>query len=163
MFSSLQQLNDRVLRERGIGPIGTALRVIAGAGLIYYVGAADGGGWDVGWLDAVLGFVALPAVMIVIGMLASRYADGPLRFDGPLGHLGNLAVIAALVLNPVTAAGAGLFYGATMLIAAWRGQAGCEASVVSNLLLRRNDQLGCPIFLPIDLLEARSARTAARA
>jgi hypothetical protein len=27
--------------------------------------------------------------------------------------------------------------------------------MVSNWILRRNDQIGCPIFTPIDLAEAR--------
>ena len=40
-------------------------------------------------------------------------------------------------------------------MAAWCGQPGCEATVVSNLILGRDDQIGCPAFTPIDALEAR--------
>jgi hypothetical protein len=50
-----------------------------------------------------------------------------------------------------------------MLLAAWRGQAGCEATVVSNLALGRDDQIGCPTFAPIDELEAHLRRRAAMA
>jgi hypothetical protein len=64
-------------------------------------------------------------------------------------------VIVILVVNPVTGPGALLFYGVTLLIAAWRGQPGCEATVLSNLILRRDDQIGCPTFSPIDAAEAR--------
>jgi hypothetical protein len=60
--------------------------------------------------------------------------------------------------HPYTSGGAVLFYGATLLVAAWRGQPGCEATVVSNLILGRDDQIGCPTFSPIDAAEARRAR-----
>jgi hypothetical protein len=67
-------------------------------------------------------------------------------------------VIVALVANPYTAGGVALFYGATLLIAAWRGQPGCESTVLPNAILRRHDQIGCPIFSPIDDAEARLRR-----
>ena len=38
--------------------------------------------------------------------------------------------------------------------AAWCGQPGCEAIVLSNLILGRDDQIGCPAFTPVDALEA---------
>ncbi len=57
--------------------------------------------------------------------------------------------------NPYTTEAATLFYATTMLVAAWRGQPGCELTLVSNWILRRDDQVGCPIFWPIDALEAR--------
>jgi hypothetical protein len=49
----------------------------------------------------------------------------------------------------------------TLLVAAWRGQPGCEATVLSNLILRRDDQIGCPTFSPIDAAEARRAERSA--
>jgi hypothetical protein len=45
------------------------------------------------------------------------------------------------------------------------GQPGCEATVVSNLVQKRDDQIGCPALAPIDNAEARVRRrdtTAAR-
>ncbi len=47
------------------------------------------------------------------------------------------------------------FYATTIFVAAWRGQPGCELTVVSNGLVRRDDQVGCPVFWPIDALETR--------
>ena len=44
---------------------------------------------------------------------------------------------------------------ASMLLAALRGYAGCEVLAVSNWLLRRDDQVGCAVFWPIDQLERR--------
>jgi hypothetical protein len=42
-----------------------------------------------------------------------------------------------------------------MLLAAVRGDAGCEVLAVSNWLLRRDDQIGCLLFWPIDHAERR--------
>jgi hypothetical protein len=146
---------------REIGPIGTAARVLAALALLYIVGGSTIASWEVDLHDAAIGLVGLPALMITLGLLARRYAAGPIRFTGPLGIALNLAVIAALIANDVTGPGAALFYASTMLIAAWRGQAGCEATVVSNLVLGRDDQIGCPTFAPIDEVEARFRRPAA--
>ncbi len=43
-----------------------------------------------------------------------------------------------------------LFYGSTLLLAAVRGYAGCESLAISNWLLRRDDQVGCVVFSPLD-------------
>jgi hypothetical protein len=147
---------------RRIGPVGTALRITVGLGLLYLAGGADGLSWGVEWHDPVLGLVALPATTVVLGLAARRYAVQPLRFTGPLGHALNCAVIVALVSNPYTGAAATLFYGATLLGAAWRGVPGCEMTVLSNWILRRDDQVGCPIFSPIDAVEARRRGRRAR-
>jgi hypothetical protein len=37
-----------------------------------------------------------------------------------------------------------------MLVAALRGYGGCESLAISNWLLKRDDQLGCLLFSPID-------------
>ena len=57
--------------------------------------------------------------------------------------------------DPYTGPAAAPFYGVTMLIAAWRGEPSCEGTVVSNWILRRDDQIGCPVFFPIDAAEER--------
>jgi hypothetical protein len=141
--------------KRRIGPAGTAVRVIVALGLVYLAGGADGLPWSVEWYDPLLGLVALPALTVLLGLAARRYASRPLRFTGPLGHALNCALIVALVANPYTGGAAALFYGATVLVAAWRVQPGCELTVASNWILRRDDQVGCPVFAPIDAAEAR--------
>jgi hypothetical protein len=113
--------------------------------------------------DLALGLVGLPAASVAIGLLARRYHDGPVRFTGGAGVAANFAVIVVLLANPFTASGAALFYGATQLIAAWRGQPACEATIVSNTLLGRADHIGCPVLTPIDALEAHLRRGAAMA
>lgn len=143
---------------RRIGPAGTAVRIAAGLALLYLAGA-DGLSWDVHWYEPVIGLAVLPAIMLAVGLVARHNTTGPLRLTGPMWTCLNCAVIVALVVNPYTAGGALLFYGTTMLVAAWRGQAGCEITVIPNAVLRRDDQIGCPTLSLVDEAEARLRRT----
>lgn len=78
-------------------------------------------------------------------------APDPIRATGIDGHLANLGLIGTLFYtNP---AAASLFYGSSLLVAALRGYAACELFVISNWLYDRDDQIGCPVFFPIDQLE----------
>jgi hypothetical protein len=150
--------------RREIGPVGSAIRVAGGLGLLYVAGGAGApSAWGVEWYDPVIGFAALPAITVLLGLAAHRLAGQPVRFDGPLAIAFNVIVIVALVANPYTGGGATLFYAATLLVAAWRGQAGCEATVMPNIVLGRDDQIGCPTLSPIDAAEARRRRRHAAA
>jgi hypothetical protein len=152
------------VKRRNIGPVGTAVRVAGSLGLLYLaVGAGGPSAWGVEWYDPVIGLVALPAITVLLGLAARRFAGRPVRFNGPLGTALDVVVIVALVANPYTGGGAILFYGATLLVAAWRGQAGCEATVLPNLILGRDDQIGCPTLSPIDAVEAHLRRRHATA
>jgi hypothetical protein len=142
---------------RRIGPFGTTTRLVVAAGLLY-LALFDGTSWGLEWYDVATGLAILPAAVIAFGLVARRYASGPVRFTGSAGTTANCLLLVALAVNPYTAGGAALFYGATLLVAAWRGQPGCEATVVSNAILGRDDQIGCPLFSPIDEAEARLAR-----
>jgi hypothetical protein len=153
---------------RAIGPIGTASRVLVGLFALYLAlidgpPFANGFEWSLTWYDAALGLLFLPGAAIVFGLLAGRYRSAPVQLTGPLPMALNCVLIVALVANPYTAGGALLFYGAMMLIAAARGQAGCEATVVSNWVLGRDDQVGCPTFTPIDAAESQLRRRSAKA
>lgn len=140
---------------RRIGPVGTWSRATVGAGLVAvgFLGTIRPSG--VTWYQVVAGLVALPLLMVGLGAVLGHYRSRPLRLTGPLGTCLNCAVIVALSSNNVTGPAVELFYGATLLAAAWRGQPGCEATVISNLLLGRHDQVGCPLFSPIDHAERR--------
>ncbi|MGH3132573.1 MAG: hypothetical protein ACRDNY_02320 [Gaiellaceae bacterium] len=140
--------------KRRIGTFGTVSRVLVGVGLLY-LALFDWDSWGLAWYDVALGLVALPGVMVGVGLAARRLGAGPLRFTGPIGLAVNTAIIVALASNQYTGGGAALFYGTTLLVAAWRAQPGCEGTVLSNWILRRDDQVGCPTFTPIDELEAR--------
>lgn len=141
-----------------IGPAGVLARALAGTAL---VGLALF--WrDPAWQDAALGLVALPAV--AVGTLAARARIRPraLRAGGPLAHALNAIVAIALFTQPATGGAAMLFYGASMIIASARRQGGCEATVVANAVLRRDDQVGCPLFLPVDAIQAARRRPSAQ-
>lgn len=142
------------IRTRRIGPIGTATRLLGAAGLLY-LAFFDGASWGLEWYDAAVGLGVLPAAMIAFGLGARRYASGPVRLTGSAGTTANCLVLIALAVNPYTAGGAALFYGTTLLVAAWRAQPGCEGTVLSNWILGRDDQVGCPVFSLIDEAEAR--------
>lgn len=149
-------------KHRRIGPIGTTTRLLVAAGLLY-LAFLDGTTWGLEWYDAAVGLGVLPAAVIAFGLGARRYASGPVRFTGSAGTTANCLLLVGLGINPYTAGGAALFYGGTLVVAAWRAQPGCEGTVLSNSILDRDDQIGCPLFSPIDEGEARlNARRAAR-
>jgi len=110
------------------------------------------------WL---LGLVGFPALLVVGQWLRARRTPTPLQATGPVAHALNVAVFVVLYLLEPTSDAAPLFYGASMWLAAARGYAGCEVLAVSNWLLRRDDQIGCAVFWPIDQLEQH--RTTRRA
>jgi hypothetical protein len=149
------------IKTRRIGPIGTATRLLGAAGLLY-LAFFDSTSWGLEWYDAAVGLGVLPAAMIAFGLGARRHASGPVRFTGSAGTTANCLLLIALAVNPYTAGGAALFYGATLLAAVWRAQPGCEGTVLSNWILGRDDQIGCPLFSPIDEAEARLAARNAR-
>jgi hypothetical protein len=145
---------------RQIGLAGTLARYLVGAALLASVieGHVTNGFHPWSW---ILGLVGFPAA--VTAWQRWRAHRHPERFQatGPAAHLLNIGVFLALYLTTwyapsleVTSDAALLFYGASMLLAAVRGTAGCEVLTVSNWLLHRDDQIGCALFWPIDHTEA---------
>jgi len=155
--------------QRQIGAAGTASRAIVG--LIFLFGLGIPGGivvingryqyrFDV--LSVIIGAVVYPALVLALHWWSVRRRSTPLRATGPIATTINLFVLLALFLLPALApriyfisSGAAVFYGASMILAALRGRAGCEVSAISNWVLGRDDQVGCPVFTPIDSLEHR--------
>ena len=127
--------------------MGAALVLVGGLGSLRPSGFA--------WSELVVGLVAAPLLMVSLGLVVGHYRSRPLRLTGPLGTGVNCTVIVALMSNHVTGPPAELFYGVSLFAAAWRGQSECEATVISNLILSRDDQIGCPMFSPIDHAERR--------
>jgi hypothetical protein len=142
-----------VTTTRAIGPVGATARVLVGLGLFALAFLIDGD--KITWRDLLLGLVAIPAVVLALQVVRLRGSLAPLRATGPIGHLLNGLVVAALMVPSATRPATLLWLGASMILAAWRGYAGCESLAISNWLLRRDDQVGCLIFWPIDELEAR--------
>jgi hypothetical protein len=137
-----------------LGPAGFAARVGVGLLLIYLAFF-----WrDPSWRDPAAGLVVVPAVVTSLLAIRARRSPEPLIATGPVGHLANTVVILAFMLNPATAGTAFIFYGASMLVAAVRRAGGCEVSAISNTILGRDDQVGCPLFWPLDALEGAARR-----
>ena len=144
-------------RGRAIGPLGSLARIGVAAGLLWLALGDDRG---LTWGAALLGLVAYPAALLLAQVLRSRFSPAPLRATGPVGHAVNAAIVAGLLLVPFppdVRDGAALFYGASLVVAAWRGYVGCEVLAIPNWLLRRDDQVGCAVFSLLDELEARPA------
>ena len=141
----------RATRTRAIGPIGTIGRVALGLGLIGM--AIFGSG--VHWYEAGLGPVGFPAALLLWQSLRLRFTTATLSATGPVGFFVNFAIGFALFSMPFTRDATLLFYGSSLLLAAVRGYAGCEVLAISNWLLRRDDQVGCVVFSPLDAVESQ--------
>ena len=144
-----------------VGRLGVVVRVLLGTALIYLVTMEEGTlKWDAEGRDLFLGLVVFPAVMVGVGTLAALALKRPLQMVGPGGVILNGALIIALLTNDTTADPALVFYGVSLLVAAVRHAPGCEMTVISNLVLRRDDQVGCPVLAPLDEVEiSGGART----
>ena len=149
--------------SRAIGPVGTLGRAALGLGFLYIALVSYPFGWGLQWHSAALGLVAFPAATI-LGVKLWKAVPGspaPINATGPMGFCANFAVGFALFMIPFTRDAAILFYGTTLLLAAVRGYAGCEVAAISNWLLRREDEVGCVVFSPLDQVEAQMTRTRA--
>lgn len=137
---------------RRIGRMGAIGRVVLG---LVFLGIAAS--WEetevLHWLAGLIGVPLL--TLLVMGAL--RWGRPDARWTGPEGYLANTGIaVAIFLISPPTGF---VFYGAAMLLAAGRGYAGCELLAYSNAILRRDDEIGCPVFAPIDAVEAdRSAQ-----
>jgi hypothetical protein len=157
-------------RQRQIGAIGTAARVVLGLVLLVYglLGGklvAINGQVQTGFepLTLVVGLLVFPVLLLAWQWLRARRDPTRLQATGPVGTVINMVVVLALFLTPwyaprlsFTSSAALIFYGASMLLAALRGYGGCEVLAISNWVLRRDDQVGCFVLGPVDYAERRS-------
>jgi hypothetical protein len=148
---------------RGIGPLGSAARALVGTALVGSVlwGHARAGVDVWAW---VIGLIALPASTIVLMRWRATRHPAPLGWSaGPVGAVATCALFMAMYATTwyapsisVLSDAALVFFGTTMLVAAVRGDAGCEALAISNWVLGRNDRVGCLLFRGIDQIERPS-------
>jgi hypothetical protein len=111
-------------------------------------------------LSVALGLVAFPAILLACQWARARSNSAPLHALGPTETALNMLVFFALLLTPLyarplafTSAAALVFYGASMVLAGFRGYGGCEVLAISNWLLHRDDQVGCIVLGPVDSME----------
>ncbi len=136
---------------RNIGIVGTSARMALGTGILFLAFRGEG----VQWHEVLIGFVLFPAALMLFQWARLRRTKEFLRAKGPLGYLLNNGIVVLFFLIPFTRDSASLFYGASMILAAVRGDGGCEILSLSNWLLRRNDEVGRMVFSPLDAVEAR--------
>ena len=160
-------------QRRQIGTIGTLARVLIGFLMVLY-GLTGGrievmhGNLQTGFnpLSVGVAVVAFPALLLAWQWIRARTDGSRYEATGPLATTVNIVAFIALVLTPLyapplsfTSNAALIFYGASMLLAAARGYAGCEVLAISNWILRRDDQIGCLVLSPIDGYERRLKST----
>ena len=139
---------------RGIGRVGTVARVLVGLAFLggVVVFGTNGG---LQWHEVALGLVAAPVAMLGWQLLRLRRTAEQLDATGPVGFALNFVIGTIFFSIDYTRDAALIFWGTSMLLAAVRGYAGCEVLAITNWVLRRDDQVGCVIFSPLDAVENR--------
>ncbi len=156
-------LNAPLNQQRAIGTFGTIGRVILGLFLVTVPvwGPAWWGGEGLHWYEVALGLVGFPAAVLLFQWLRLQLSTERLEATGALGFCVNLGIGIVLFSVPQTRDAVALFAGVSLLLAAARGYAGCEVLAISNWVLRRDDQVGCIVFSPIDEVEKTLTRKGA--
>jgi hypothetical protein len=148
--------------KRQIGIFGTIARIIIGIltfGSVVYGHFVRGPFKPLPW---VIGLIVFPAIFITWQYLRARRNPARLEATGPVATVLNIVIFFAFYFTVLYAPSIDfmsdavlIFYGLSMFLAALRGYSGCEALAISNWLLKRDDQLGCLIFSPIDYVERK--------
>lgn len=145
-------MSERAIPDaRQIGPIGTVVRACVGIAMLIFGIAADPS-----LFELLAGFVLLPLAEMAVLLVLRPPGSEPFHRYGAVGYalnFGTAGLLLAIWTTPAL-----LFYGASILLAVFKGYAGCEILALSNLLRRRDDQLACAVFSPIDALEQPTAQ-----
>jgi len=140
--------------SRSIGRLGTATRILVGL-LLFSIGVIYAASGRSIWWQLALGLAGFPAALTLAQLARLALTKTRLRETGSVATWINCAALVVLLVAWPTRNPTLIFLGASMLLAALRGYSGCETLAVSNWLLHRDDQLGCLLLSPIDVLEAR--------
>ena len=146
--------------KRHIGTVGTLARLVLGFilfGSVVYGHFIKGPFRPLPW---VVGLLIFPAIFTIWQALRARHNPARFEANSPIATILNIIIFWAFYFTPFYAPSIGfmsdavlIFYGLSMLLAALRGYSGCESLAISNWLLKRDDQIGCLVFLPIDYTE----------
>ncbi len=148
--------------KRQIGILGATARIIIGTwlvGSVMYGHVVRGPFRPLPW---VIGLIIFPAIFIIWQYLRARRNPARLEANSPVATVLNVVIFFAFYFTFIYAPSIDfmsdavlIFYGLSMLLAALRGYGGCESLAISNWLLKRDDQLGCLVFSPIDYVERK--------
>lgn len=142
--------------SRSIGKFGTAARVLVGLAFLYLGVVGLPPIHLLLWWQVLIGLLGAPAMVTLVQLARLAFTRDRLDQTGIVALVINFVVFVALVIFEPTRGATLVFLGSAMLFAAARGAGGCEIVAVSNWLLRRDDQIGCPLFWPVDAYEARA-------
>ena len=149
--------------RREIGPVGTSTRVVAGTVAIVVPIASSGiGWWELAALDAFVLLATAVARLVLAGYaryapeaFASRHAI----WSAPACSLIAILFALSFALSALTPADGDVVFwvwlGASMVLAGAAGYGGCEVLAFPNAFTGRRDRIGCIVFTPIDVAEAR--------
>jgi hypothetical protein len=98
---------------------------------------------------AIAGSAAIAYTVIAHGLALWDLAAGLIAF--PILAIG----VGLTFVTPIDGGAIFLFFGASLLIVAARGDAGCEVLAVVNAISGHRDKTGCVAFAPVDSLEGR--------
>ncbi len=148
--------------NRKVGTIGTLARIILGLilfGSVFYGHIIKGPFRPLPW---VIGLLVFPGIFLIWQYLRARRNPARLEANSPVATVLNVVIFWAFYFTFIYAPSIDfmsdavlIFYGLSMLVAALRGYGGCESLAISNWLLKRDDQLGCLVFSPIDNAERK--------
>jgi len=149
--------------KREIGKIGTIVRIILGVVLILFgfnspiaeiISRNQINFWENYFDDMLIGIFIIPLVLVLWQWIRNIKTSKQLRATGNKGVIINTLIIVFLFYTPLHHA-MWFYLGFSLLVAAWRGYAGCEVLAIANWITGRNDQVGCVILSPIDNLEKK--------
>ena len=117
------------------------------------------------FLGSLLLMLGLIAAYCVIHIVSRSMGDFGRLVSSVVVHASLIALyVAGFSRAPVFGGGKGqlaavTFFGISLVVAGIRGIAGCELMAIPDLFLRKDVELGCLIFSPLDKLERRLRRT----
>jgi hypothetical protein len=123
-------------------------------------GIVAGGSW-IAWWQLALGILGIPTVLVTAQAARLAFTKRTLSQTSHVATCLNCAAVVGLLTLSQTRDATLVFLGGSMLLAAVRGYGGCETLAIGNWLLRRDDQVGCLAFSPVDQFEARPRRRSA--
>jgi hypothetical protein len=135
-------------------PVGRILRFLLGAWLVFAVRLFYLEAESNRILSGVLVVVGLAVFYAVVHWLVSTYLTKLNRWLG--AFLAILPVPLVFVFGGVLGqVGAASFIGISLLLAAIRGDAGCEVMSIPSLVFGKRTHLMCLLFSPLDWVEEK--------
>lgn len=142
---------------RDIGRVGTLARLVGGVPLI----AVPIAGHGISWWDLAGALIALPLIAeAVAGAFRLRHAGAKTAASNRARAAGAIVLVVVIAtaltfVTPIDGGAIWMFFGASMLLAAVRGYAGCELLTIANAFSGRREQMNCLVYDRIDEAELR--------